>query len=108
MQKAVKYYSLSSYMLKPSNLLTKGFDKNRETRDKLFKQMCNFGLRTEWREVRIVVSYYIDVETTKYQYRLLNPTTLDYISGYIMEDAVGDRYLKRLPQIRLKLIDCSI
>ena len=67
--------------------------------------MCNFGVRSEYREGIVVVSSYLDVETTKYQCRILNPTPLDCITGYIMEDAVGVRYLKRLPQIRLKFID---
>ena len=56
------------------------------------------------REGRRVVSFYLDVETTKYQCRLLNPTPLDFITGYIMEDSVSDRALKRLSQRRLNLI----
>ena len=67
MQNAFKYSSLLSYMLKPSHLLTRGFENNRTAQEKLFKHMCNFGERAEWREGRRVVSSYIDVETTKYQ-----------------------------------------
>ena len=76
--------------------------------------MCNFGAQEEWREGRIFVSSYLDVDTTKDQCRLLNPTPLDCIVGYTMDDAVGERYLKRLPQRRLEFIDgyissyCSI
>ena len=33
---------------------------------------------------------------------------MDCITGYIIQDDVGNRYLKRLPQIRLKFIDGSI
>ena len=33
---------------------------------------------------------------------------MDCITGYILEDAVGERALKRLPQRRLKFIDGSI
>ena len=66
--------------------------------------MCNFGEREGGR----VVGSYIDVETTKYQCRLLNPTRLDCIAGYIMEGAVSDRALKRLPQRRMRFIDGSI
>ena len=33
---------------------------------------------------------------------------LDCITSYIMEDAVGDRYLRKLPQRRLDFIDGSI
>ena len=70
--------------------------------------MCNFGLREEWRKGRSVISSYLDVETTKDQCRLLNPTPLDCITGYILEDAVGEKALKRLPQRRLNFIDRSI
>ena len=70
--------------------------------------MCDFGSRLEWRKGRSVISSYLDVETTKYQFRLLNPTPLDCITGYIMEDAVGERDLKRLPQKIMNFIDGSI
>ena len=70
--------------------------------------MCNFGSRAEWRKGISVISSYLDVETTKDQCRLLNPTPLYCIVGYIMEDAVGKRALKRLPQIRLNFIDGCI
>ena len=70
--------------------------------------MCNFGSRAEWSKGRSVISSYLDVETTKDQCRLLNPTPLEFITGYILEDAVGESYLKRLPQIRLNFIDGSI
>ena len=56
----------------------------------------------------IVVSSYLDVDTTKDQFRILNPTSLDFIAGYIMEDAVGDRALKILPNRFLNLFDGSI
>ena len=95
-------------MLKPSNLLTHGFGNNSTEQEKLFKHMCNFGARTELREGRRLVSFYLDVETTKDEYHLLNPTPLDCFTGYIMEDDIGDRALKRLLQRRLKFIDGSI
>ena len=70
---------------------------------KLFKHMCNFGAWAEWREGRRVVSSYLDVDTTKDQCRLLNPTPLDCIAGYITEDDCGDRALKRLPSEKVEL-----
>ena len=45
MQKALKSSYLSSYMLKPSKIITQGFGNNRTAHEKLFKHMCNFGLR---------------------------------------------------------------
>ena len=58
--------------------------------------MCNFWAWEKWRERIRVFSSYNDVETTKNQCRLLNPSPLDYIAGYIIEDAVGDGDLERL------------
>ena len=75
-QKDLKYYSLSYYMLKPSNLLTQVFDNNRTEQEKLFTHIYNFGARAELREGRRVVGYYLDVDTTKYQCRILNPKNL--------------------------------
>ena len=54
------------------------------------------------------VSSYLDVEIRNDQYRLVNSTPLEFITGYIMEYAIGDRSLRRLPQRKLKLIDGSI
>ena len=104
----VKYSSLLSYILKPISLLIQGFKNNKNSQEKLFRNMCNFGAQEVWRNEILVVSSYFDVYTCKYQYLFLNPTLLDCIIGYIMEDSVGDRSLKRLPQIRLNLIDGSI
>ena len=56
----------------------------------------------------ISVSSYLDFEIRKYQDRLVKPTPLDCIAGYIMEYTIGDRDLKRLPRRRLNLIDGSI
>ena len=84
MHKAVKYSSLWPYMLKPSYLLTQGFEKNRTAHENIFKHMCNFVAREEWREGKRVVSSYLNVDNTKDQCRLLNPTPLEYIATYIM------------------------
>ena len=43
----LKSSSLLSYMLKPSKLLTQGFENNRTAQEKLFKHMCDFGSRAE-------------------------------------------------------------
>ena len=58
-----------------------------------------------WRNGRIAVISYLDVDTRKYQYRLLNQNPLYCITSYIMEYDVGDRSLKRLPRIILNLIN---
>ena len=48
--KALEYSSLSSYMLKPSNLLKYGFENNTTAQEKIFKHMCNFVAQENWRE----------------------------------------------------------
>ena len=101
MQKDLKSSSLLSYMLKTSRLLTQGFDNNRTAQEKLFKNMCILGAWSDWREKIRVVSSYLDVESTKDQFRILNPTPLDCNTGYIIEDTVGDRAFERLPLIML-------
>ena len=91
----MKYYYLSSYMLKPSFLLSTYFKENNMTQEEILKHMLS-------------VSSYIDVDTSKDQYRLLNPNPFNCITGYMIEYDVRDKYLKRLTQKRLNLIDGSI
>ena len=43
MNNSLNYSYLSSYRLKPYQLLTQGFDNNRKEQEKLFKNVCNFG-----------------------------------------------------------------
>ena len=61
-----------------------------------------------WSNERRAFSSYLGVDTSKDKYRLLNPTPLEFIAGYIMEDAVSEMDLKRLPQRILNLIYGSI
>ena len=70
--------------------------------------MCDFGAWEELSNIRRSVSSYLDVDTRKYQYRLLNPTLLEFIAGNIMEDTICDRDFNNLPQQRLNLIDGPI
>ena len=60
--------------------------------------MCNFGASSEWSNGRRAVISYLDVEISYDQYRMVNPTPLECIAGYIMEDYIGYRALKRLSQ----------
>ena len=94
-QQVVKSSSLLSYMFKLPYLLTQGFNRNKKTQEKLFKYMCNVGSRAEWKNGRRAVSFYIDVDISNDQYRLVNPTPLDCIIGYIIKYTIIDMYLKR-------------
>ena len=98
MQRFVKSSFLSSYMLKPPSLLTQVFNNNKKAQYNIFSHMCSFGSQAEWRNGKRAASSYLDVETIKYQYLLVNSTPLECITGYIMMDSIGDRDLKRLPQ----------
>ena len=102
-QQAVKYSSISSYMLKLTSLPILGFKDNNNAQENLSKHMCDFGARTKWWSGRLVASSYIDVDTIKYQYCLINSNPLYCITGYIMEDGAVDRYLQNLPHRRLDL-----
>ena len=108
MQWVVKYSSILSYMLEPPSLLTQGFNKNKKAQENLFNDMCNFGARAEWSNGRRDASSYLDVDISNGQYRLVNLTPLECIAGSTMEDAIDDRYLKRMHQRRLNIIDGSI
>ena len=78
------------------------------SQDNLFGNICIFGACLVWQSGRRAVSSYLDVDTIKYQYRLSNTTPLDFSMGYIMQDYVGDRDLKKLYYQSLDLINGSI
>ena len=101
-------YSLSSYSLKPPPLLPPDFRTNPQAQKNLVKHMCNFGARAEWESGKRQVSEWLDVEVSSDQERLLNPTALDTIQGYILQASSGKEARKRLPQRRLNLIDGCI
>ena len=103
----MKYSSLLSYMLKPPYLLTHGFNKNKKAQENLFNHMYNFGTHEEWRNGRRAVSSYLDVEISNDHYPLVNPTPLEYITGYTMGYAIDDRALNRLSQKSMNIIDGS-
>ena len=67
MQRVVKSSYISSYMFKNPSLLTQGFNNNKKAHEKLFNHMCNFGAREEWRNGRISVSSYLDVDISNDQ-----------------------------------------
>ena len=70
--------------------------------------MCNFRAQAMWRNGRISRIFYLDVETSKDQYLLINPNPLEFITGYIMDYSVFNRSSKRLPQGRVNIIYGSI
>ena len=77
MHQAIKDASISFYMLKTPYLIAQVFKQNNKSQKNIFNNMCDFGARAQWSIGRRYVSYYLDVETRKYQNHLLNPTHLD-------------------------------
>ena len=67
MHKAKKSTSISYYILKPPSFLVQDFKDNIKAYEKRFRNMCDFGARTEWRSRRRSVIFYLGVETSKYQ-----------------------------------------
>ena len=65
-QQAVKFSSLSYFMLKSPSLLAQVSRYDKRSQDNLCNRMCNLGDQAMWRNGRIAVSSYIDVETRKY------------------------------------------
>ena len=88
-------------MLKTPSFLTEGFKDINKAQEKIFKNVCDFVACIAWRSKRIASRYYINVDTIECQEHLLNPIPLECITGYIMEDAVGDRNLNNMPKIRM-------
>ena len=65
-----------SNMFKPSLFLMKASNDKNEAQDNPPKHMCNFGAQEYCRISRVVVSYYIGVETRNYQFQLINTTQI--------------------------------
>ena len=91
-----------------NNLIVHDLKTNRKAQEKLFKHMCNFGARAAWKGGVRRVSDALDVAVTAENLRILNPSPLDTIIVYIMQDAKGEGSRKKIPQRRLNIIDRSI
>ena len=75
---------------------------------KLFQHVVQFRNRTNFEAEKLEVSAYLDIDVTKDQQRLLNPTVLDTVTGFIIKDSQGEGAKKRLPQRRLNMVDGSV
>lgn len=102
---------LTSFMLLPPDLVQKCKIPNsfqRQAKEDLFNHIIRFRNRCNFENRQNTIAPYINVEVTKTQQDLLNPTALDCITGFIMKDSHGKFVHKRLPQRRLNLIDSTI
>jgi len=82
------------FALRPKDLLDehKKDKTNNAAAVKLFDQMCNFTASASWKmEERLAVSDSLNVEVSKAQQDLFNPTMKQVIGGFIMCDATGRR-----------------
>ena len=112
-QKKAATCSFESFLLLPPNLLKE--TKHASTAAgklsasmKLFQHVVQFRNRTNFEAEKLEVSAYLDIDVTKDQQRLLNPTVLDTVTGFIIKDSQGEGAKKRLPQRRLNMVDGSV
>ena len=102
--------TLSTFQLKPPLLITAitaAEDKD-TPRMNLFHHMVTFRNRNGFAEEKQKVSAYLNCECTCDQQKLLNPSVLDTMIGFVMKDSQGEGAKKRLPQRRLNFIDGMI
>ena len=103
--------NLQTFRLKPNDLIVDDFKTNKDAQEKLFQHMLNFAARKDWKQQekgKRRVSSFLDIICTEEQERLLNPSVLDTIAGFIMEDTKGEGAKRRLPARRLNMIDGCI
>ena len=70
--------------------------------------MCNVGAKEACKGGVHRVSYTLYVAEMSDKFSTLNPSPLDTIIVYIMQDAKGEGSRKKIPQRRLNIIDRSI
>ena len=106
-----KQQSLTSFMLKPADLVEKATqpDADIQTKTQLFNHMVRYRNRENASlKKKNIVSSWINVEVSNVQQDLFNPGTLDTVIGFIMKDSKGEGAKKKLPQRRLNIIDSGI
>ena len=74
----------------------------------LYNHMIKYRSRCSYQEKEQKVSEYLHCEVTCDQQKLLNPSVLDTIVGYVMQDSQGEGTKKRLPQRRLNFIKSTV
>ena len=101
--------NLHSFMLKPPDLLDNlGSVDKKSAQYALYNHMIKYRNRCSYQEKEQKVSEYLHCEVTCDQQKLLNPSVLDTIVGYVMQDSQGEGAKKRFPQRRLNFIDGTV
>ena len=103
LQSGLKYFCLMSV-----NLMVQDLRKDRKAQEELFRHMCNSRAREKWEGGAHRVSDALDVAVTANNHSILNPSPLDTIIGYIMQDEKGEGDQKKLLQRSLNIIDGCI
>ena len=106
--------SLDTFLLLPPKLVkcaqeSKGKEQ-KDSREKLFSHIVSFRNRNfspDGEQRNQTVAPYLDAKVTKDQQRLLNPSVLETITGFIIKDSIGDGAKKRI-QNRLNFIDATV
>jgi hypothetical protein len=95
---------------KPSHLLTKykkhSADKN--VQKEFFHHITNYVSKKNWKEDRIKVSDYLDVEMTNDQKTLLKPTMKDVLLGFITYDVKGKGAMQKIAKRKIDFIEGNV
>ena len=70
--------------------------------------MPSFGSHSFWSRRTHELSGYLNVEVTSDQVRLLNPITVDTITGFVFQDDIGGQEQKNISQSQMGIIYGSI
>ena len=102
----------SFFSFKPPELIAafrNNESNNNEDKKKLYDHMCNHAAQSRWNEDKAVEpSPYLDIEYTKDQSRLFNPSYKNVLQGFIAYDVKGKGAMKRLAKRRLDVIEGNI
>jgi hypothetical protein len=83
--------------------------KDPVARQEWFKHITNHVARSHWQsESHLLPSSFLDVEVSRDQSNLFNPTPKDVIVGYILHSLKGEGRVKKLAKRRMDLIAGSV
>jgi hypothetical protein len=108
--------ALDAFQLKPPSLMSYYMpnkmrahnDQDDTIKNDLLKHMTNFAARQSWKAGTMAPSAHLNVEVTKDQEELLNPSPCNMIMGFVMYDVKGKGAKKRMAKRRLNVIDANI
>ena len=80
-----------------------------ESQQQLFSHICNYSVQMHWGDDKDPVpNGFLNVDVTKAQHRLFNPTFKNVLAGFIMYDVKGEGAKKKLERRQLDLIEGDV